>query len=200
MAWIVLIGCGTDHVSVPAFLTVFGAVTAEAKANPTMRSRRCVFIRRGAVLRPTAGKPRHPANPAHEPEPSRLLPYARIAGRPAGLARALQAAGSSLRFRGRDQTVSYVEHNLRLRNRNDNPTDFHLEASGLEQPLRLRLMERCCAAPTFSGTRWNQKPGTRLVLSGSTRRVPCSGCCHVLFDGLAGPAEESEAAHRGNIS
>jgi hypothetical protein len=162
-----------------------------------MTSMRCASLTR---VRPrTAAKSHHPANPAHEPEPSRLLPCVDIAGRQACLARALQAAGSSPRFRGRGRIVSCFQDIPSHRDLNNRLGDFHPEEPGLIQLSELCATQQCAPGRLFSKAGWNQKPVALLHYSGSAHWVPISGC-HVLFERTAGRAEEREATPRGSVS
>lgn len=189
---------GSNSVSVLTCLTVVSAATTKVTANAiaSMSMRRASIMRR-PLLRRTAAKSPHPANPAHEQELSKPLPCANIGGKPAGLPRALRASGSSLRFRGRDQIVSSSRNSPRRRDLNATLIDFDLSGPGLKQSSKRHPAEPYCLARLFL-MGWNQKPIFRLA-SGSARRVPISGY-DFLFDLIAGRVGEREATHRGNAS
>jgi hypothetical protein len=154
-------------------------------------------MRRSARCR-AAAKSLHPANPAHEPEPSRLLPCVDIAGRLACLARAPQAAGSSPRFRGRGQIVSCFQDIPSHQNLN-NLGDFHLEEPELRQSSEPCAMQPCSPARLFSKMGRNQTLVAQLHNPGSDHWVPISGS-HVLSDRTAGRAEERKATPWGSVS
>ena len=158
----------------------------------------CASTMRRSAPRRAAAKSLHPANPAHEPEPSRLLPCVDIAGRLACLARALQAAGNSPRFRGRGQIVSCFQDIPSHRDLN-NLGDFHRAEPGLRQSSEPCAMQPCSLARPFSKMGRNQRLVARLNYSGSGYWVPIPGS-HVLFDRAAGQAEERKATPRGSVS
>jgi len=155
----------------------------------------CASTMRRSARRRAAAKSLRPANPAHEPEPSRLLPCVDIAGRLACLGRALQAAGSSPRFRGRGQIVSCFQDIPSHRDLN-NLGDFHRAKLGLRQSSEPCAMQPCSLAWPFSKMGRNQRLVAWLSYSGSGHWVPISGS-HVLF---AGRAEERKATPRGSVS
>ena len=158
----------------------------------------CASTMRRSARRQAAAKSLHPANPAHEPEPSRPLPCVDIAGRPACLERALQAAGSFPRFRGRGQIVSCFQHIPSHRDLN-NLGDFHPEEPGSRQSSEPCATQPCGPARLFSEMGRNQKLVARLDYPGSAHWVPISGS-HVLFDWTAGRADERKATPWGSVS
>jgi hypothetical protein len=185
---------------------MISAATAEAKANAIARmtSMWCASIMRRPARRRTAAKSLHPANPAHEPEPSRLLPYANIGERTAGLARALQVVCSFPRFRGRGRIISCFQDIPSHRDLNNRLSDFHPKEPGLRHSSKSCATQPCGPARLiskrlFSKMGWNQNLVARLDYSGSPRWVPIF-VCHVLFDRTCGRAEVREATPWGSVS